>query len=191
MAVAAYSTGELTTDGSVATPSIELDSLSFSYGKREARLVDISFAVDRGEFCSLLGPNGAGKTTLLRLLLHLLEPEHGTIRILGRDANALSNRERASLLAYVPQTTTTPFPFTALQMAVMGRTPHIGLASTPSDGDREIALTQLERLGIARLAHRPFSSLSGGEQQLTLLARALAQEAPVLILDEPKADPSS
>ncbi|MGH3797804.1 MAG: ABC transporter ATP-binding protein [Pseudonocardiaceae bacterium] len=147
--------------------------------------MDVSLAVRESEVCCLLGPNGAGKTTLLRCLLGLLTPESGVIRVLGADATKLPARQLARLVAYVPQSTTTPFPFTALEIAVMGRTPHIGVTAAPSTADRSIALAQLEHLDIAHLAHRAFSLLSGGERQLTLLARALVQEAPVLILDEP------
>lgn len=165
--------------------SVEIDRLSFSYGRDGHRLVDVSLAVREGEVCALLGPNGAGKTTLLRCLLGLLTPAGGDIRVLGTDVGRLSARQLARLVAYVPQSATTPFPFTALDMAVMGRTPHISVTSAPSAADRRDALAQLEHLGIGHLAHRAFSLLSGGERQLTLLARALVQEAPVLILDEP------
>lgn len=90
-------------------------------------------------------------------------------------------------MAYVPQSMTTAFPFTTLEMVIMGRTPHLGMASSPSQSDRRLAMTTLERLGIAALASRPFSQLSGGERQLAMLGRALVQEAPVLVLDEPTA----
>jgi iron complex transport system ATP-binding protein len=166
-------------------PSVEIDGLCFSYGRGGYRLVDVSLAVRAGEMCCLLGPNGAGKTTLLRCILGLLTPAAGVIRVHGMDLAQLSGRQLARLVAYVPQSTTTPFPFTALEMAVMGRTPHVGAIAAPSAEDRHAAWTQLERLGVAHLAHRSFSVLSGGERQLILLARALVQQAPVLILDEP------
>lgn len=166
-------------------PSIDIEGLCFAYGRGGHRLVDVSLAVRAGEMCCLLGPNGAGKTTLLRCILRLLTPTTGLIRVRGRDITQLSGRHFARLVAYVPQTTTTPFPFTALEMAVMGRTPHVGAIATPSAADRQAALTQLDQLGVAHLAHRSFPLLSGGERQLILLARALVQQAPVLILDEP------
>lgn len=165
--------------------SVEINDLSFTYGRGGHRLVDVSLAVRAGEMCCLLGPNGAGKTTLLRCILGLLTPAGGMIRVHGMDVTHLSARHLARLIAYVPQSTTTPFPFTALEMAVMGRTPHVGATAAPSAADRRAALTQLDRLGVGHLAHRSFPLLSGGERQLILLARALVQQAPILILDEP------
>lgn len=167
--------------------SVEVEGLSFSYGPGGHRLADVSLQVRAGELCTLLGPNGAGKTTLLRCILGLLRPQQGSIRLLGRELGSLSPRELARLVAYVPQASSTPFPFTALEMAVMGRTPHVGTMASPSAADRRIALAQLEALGIGHLAGRPFPLLSGGERQLTLLARALVQEAEILVLDEPTA----
>jgi iron complex transport system ATP-binding protein len=124
---------------------------------------------------------------LLRCLLGLLTPHGGVIRVLGTDITTLSSRQLARRVAYVPQSTTTPFPFTALDIAVMGRTPYLPATAGPTAQDRRLAMAQLEGLGIEHLAQRPFSLLSGGERQLTLLARALVQQAPVLVLDEPTA----
>ncbi|HET6504743.1 MAG TPA: ABC transporter ATP-binding protein [Amycolatopsis sp.] len=168
-------------------PNVEITGLNFAYARGGHRLDDVSLTVHRAQVCCLLGPNGTGKTTLLRCLLGLLKPERGQVRVAGRDVSTLSPRELARLVAYVPQTTTTPFPFTTLEIVVMGRTPHLSLVRTPSAADRREALAQLDRLGIAALAERPFSLLSGGERQLALLARALVQQAPVLLLDEPTA----
>lgn len=166
---------------------LEVAGLSFAYPEGGHRLQSVDLSIGAGEVCCLLGPNGAGKTTLLRCLLGLLTPAAGTIRILGSSIEAMSSRELSRRVAYVPQATSTPFPFTALDMAVMGRTPHIGATSAPSAADRQVALDRLRQLGIGHLAARPFARLSGGERQLTLLARALVQEAAILILDEPTA----
>ncbi len=161
--------------------------LSFSYGKASPSLAGVSLTVAPAELVCLLGPNGAGKTTLLRCLLGLLTPERGTIRIAGVDIAGLSARKTARLVAYVPQQSTHTFPFTALDVAVMGRTPHLRSLASPSNADRRHALRVLDSVGIANLAQRPFLQLSGGQRQLTLLARALVQEAELLILDEPTA----
>lgn len=170
---------------SAPAAGISIDSLSFAYPRHGHRLTDISLQIRQGEICCLLGPNGAGKTTLLRCLLKLLTPSAGSILVSGRNVAQLSSRQLARLVAYVPQNTSTPFPFTALDIAVMGRTPYIALSAEPSHGDHEIARAQLEELGIDHLADRQFTGLSGGERQLVLLARALVQGSPILVLDEP------
>jgi iron complex transport system ATP-binding protein len=168
--------------------NIRVDGLSFSFGPRgDDCLRGVSLEVGESELCCLLGPNGAGKTTLIRCILGLLKPHAGSMSIAGHDTAALSARQLARLVAYVPQSVTAVFPFTTLEMVLMGRTPHLGMTASPSRADRRISVSTLERLGAGHLASRPFSQLSGGERQLTMLARALVQEAPVLVLDEPTA----
>ena len=167
--------------------AMEVSGVSFAYSRDGHRLREVSLLVREAQICALLGANGAGKTTLLRCLLGLLRPHRGTIRILGRDIRDLSARDRARLVAYVPQSSSSTFPFTTLEVAVMGRTPHVGTIAAPTASDRSMAMDELERLGIDHLADRPFSLLSGGERQLALIARALVQQSPVLVLDEPTA----
>lgn len=167
--------------------AVQIDSLNYAHPGGRHQLRDISIEVRRGQVAALLGPNGAGKTTLLRCLLGLLTPKSGSVRILGEDLGQLPARRRAQRVAYVPQGTATVFPFTTLDMAVMGRTPHLPPTATPRASDRARALQVLASLGLDHLADQSFSSLSGGERGLTLVARALVQESEVLILDEPTA----
>jgi iron complex transport system ATP-binding protein len=175
----------LVADGTAHSAVVEVTGLSFSYQRGGHRLNNVSLVVRQGEFCCLLGPNGAGKTTLLRCLLGFLRPDRGRVVVAGRDVAALSARDLARLVAYLPQGANTAFAFTALEVATMGRTPHLAVTAAPSLSDRRAARAQLEELGVGHLAPRLFPSLSGGERQLVLLARALLQEAPVLVLDEP------
>ncbi|OIN79255.1 ABC transporter ATP-binding protein [Mycobacterium malmoense] len=167
--------------------ALEVERLSFAYGKGGPRLVEVSLTVPDGRMCCLLGPNGAGKTTLLRCLLGLLTPRSGAVRLAGRPIGQLSRRQLARRIAYVPQSSSTPFPFSTLDIAVTGRTPHLRASASPSAADRRAAAAVLDELGIGALADRPFSVLSSGERRLALIARAMVQDAPVLVLDEPTA----
>ncbi|HWM46632.1 MAG TPA: ABC transporter ATP-binding protein [Xanthobacteraceae bacterium] len=147
--------------------------------------LDVTLA--RGEVLALLGPNGGGKTTLLKTLLGLLAPKAGEVHVNGRTLADCSASERARLLAYVPQTHVPTFAYSVETMVLMGRTAHGNLFSRPTARDREVAAAALERFGIAALAERPYTMISGGERQLALLARAFAQEPQFIVLDEPTA----
>jgi len=140
-----------------------------------------------GEVLALLGPNGGGKTTLLKTLLGLIPPLGGDVLLDGVPLSGVPLRERALHMAYVPQVATTGFGFLAREVVLMGRTAHSGLFSPPSARDRAAVIEAMARLGIAELAERPVTELSGGERQLVLVARALAQEPSAVILDEPTA----
>jgi iron complex transport system ATP-binding protein len=148
---------------------------------------DLDVALQQGEVLALLGPNGCGKTTLLRTLLGLLPAKAGEVRLDGAALAALPLRDRARRIAYVPQSHVATFAFTVETVVLMGRTAHGNLFSRPSAHDRTVAAQSLERFGIAALAGRPYTMISGGERQLVLLARALAQEPQFVVLDEPTA----
>lgn len=167
-------------------PLLKLDGLCFSYNTNEI-LKDLYLTLDTGEAVLLLGPNGCGKTTLLDCLIGYKRQTHGSIMIDSKDIDRFSPRERAQRLAYVPQTSQGIFPYTALEMVLMGRTPYIKNAASPSKQDNIIAIESLESLGMGSFKDRMFTSLSGGEQQLVLIARALAQNTDIIMLDEPTA----
>jgi iron complex transport system ATP-binding protein len=149
--------------------------------------VGLDVKLAKGEVLALLGPNGCGKTTLLKTLLGLLVPKAGEVRLDGQALSDRSIRERARLIAYVPQTHIATFAFPVEAVVLMGRTAHGNLFRRPTAKDRQIAAATLEHLGISELAERPYTMISGGERQLVLLARALAQEPQFIVLDEPTA----
>lgn len=159
-------------------------SIHFGYGSH-AVLHDVSLTVNHGEVFSLLGPNGSGKTSLLKVFLGLLRPKSGTVLVEGKSVNAISPRELARRVAYVPQLHRMAFAYRVLDVVLMGRMAHSGLFGRLRKEDTGIAQNALERLGIGHLAEKSYAAISGGERQLTLIARALTQGAKTLIMDEP------
>jgi iron complex transport system ATP-binding protein len=148
-------------------------------------LDDIGFELQAGQLLCILGPNGVGKSTLLRCLNGLNPLSAGSVEIDGRDLGKLSRRELGCLIGLVPQSDAPVFAFTVREAVEMGRAPHLGWMSAPGEADRALVADILERMGIAALAERLYPELSGGERQMVLIARALAQQPRLLILDEP------
>ena len=166
--------------------SIEVQNQSFSYGDRPV-LHDISFRVEKGEFLSILGPNGVGKSTLFRCVLGLLSGYTGQVLVDGADSRSFSVREAARHIAYIPQSSHPIFNYSVFDIVLMGRTSGLSTFRSPKKQDAELCRWALEKVGIPHLSDRCFHRLSGGEQQLVLIARALVQKAPILMLDEPTA----
>ena len=163
------------------------ENLSFAYGAHEV-LKNVSFRAEYGEFLSVLGPNGVGKSTLFRCMLGLLTPQQGSVCIDGRSISDLSAQELSRRIAYIPQSHSPAFNFSVFDMVLMGTTAQLGKFSSPGEKQERLALEALERLGIAHLRERGYRALSGGERQLVLIARAIAQQAKILIMDEPSAN---
>src|SRR5689334_23908376 len=168
-------------------PGLAAERLSFEYGSSEAVLDDVSAYVPRGGLVGILGPNGAGKTTLLRLLGGLLRPSAGRISLDGADLRTVSRAIMARRMALVPQETQLAFEYTVLEMATMGRYPHLGAFEIEGPEDLAIARDALSATGTHDLASRFFNTLSGGEKQRVVIAGALAQRPDILLLDEPTA----
>jgi len=167
-------------------PLLNVDKINFAYDQRDI-LKDISFYVNKGEIFFLLGPNGCGKTTLLDCVLGLLKPRQGNIRVNGTDIKGIRAEAIARQVAYVPQSHEKTFPYTVKDIVLMGRAAYIGMFGAPSAEDMDIIDEALTLVGIIHLRDRHYTQLSGGEGQLVMIARALAQKTPLIVMDEPTA----
>lgn len=167
--------------------SLEVKQLSFAYDKRTV-LNNMSFTAHSREVLSILGPNGVGKSTLFKCILGLLPPYSGNITVNGLDASGLSVRELAKQIAYVPQRSEPVFNFSVNEIVLMGTTNELKLFSSPGKTAQAKVDRALKRLGISELSHRCFHHTSGGERQLVMIARALVQDASIILLDEPTAN---
>jgi iron complex transport system ATP-binding protein len=169
-------------------PVLSASGLTFSYsGTSRNVLHDLSLDIPRGTITAILGPNGSGKTTLLRLLLGVLRPKAGAIHLAGQHQDSYSRRERSQLVGLVPQDEYIPFDFSVLEYVLLGRAPYLGPLQMPGEADRQVALEALQVAGLAGMEHRALPNLSGGERQLATVARALAQQPQILLMDEPTA----
>lgn len=161
---------------------IEVRNLSFAYGERKV-LCNVDIRIPAGKFTVVIGRNGSGKSTLLRLMAGLIPLQKGSVNIAGKALQGLTARERARQIGFLSQQHKAVFPFTVREVALTGRAAHV--AWMPSRRDREIALEAIETTGIRHLENRIYTELSGGEQQLVMIARTLAQQPEVILLDEP------
>jgi len=165
---------------------LSVRDLSFSYGPgRPLALDSISLDFEAGTTTALLGPNGSGKTTLLNLILGWLSPGQGRVEVWGKPLGAHSRRELSRSIGLVPQDEHVTFELSVLEYVLLGRAPHLDFLETPGDEDRRLAAAAVEAAGLGALSDRSVAALSGGERQLVILARALAQDPSLLLLDEP------
>lgn len=167
--------------------SIHVENLYFSYGDHEV-LKNVTFTALYGQFLSVLGPNGVGKSTLFRCILGSLRPAKGNITIDGISVSQLSTAQLARHVAFIPQSHNPVFNYSVFDMVLMGTTSQTGIFSSPGKCQTELAENALEKLGISHLKDRSYPHISGGERQLVLIARALAQQAKILVMDEPSAN---
>jgi iron complex transport system ATP-binding protein len=166
-------------------PRFEVRGIAYSYDRKKNVFEDISFDVGAGDVFCVLGPNGSGKSTLLRCLCNILKSSKGTVSIDGRAISTMSYTDIARRIGYIPQMHYPTFPYKVKEVVLMGRSPHMGIASTPGVKDREITMEAIGALCIEHLADRPYTEISGGEMQMVMLARVLAQQPDVLLMDEP------
>lgn len=163
---------------------LEVKNVACGYGKLEV-VKGISLSIGPGEILCLLGPNGVGKTTLFKTILGFLKPMSGEILLDGSSINNWSRSELAKAIGYVPQAHTPPFPFSVMEVVLMGRTAHLNAFSMPSKEDVKIAEEAIAIMGISNLKDKIYTEISGGERQMVLIARALVQKSEILIMDEP------
>ena len=161
---------------------------TFGYHKNHILFEDVSFMVKEGEILTILGPNGVGKTTFLKCMMGFLKWDKGETVIQGKSFDTMKNIDIWKKVSYVPQAKATLFPYTVMEMVLMGRNPHIGVLSMPSDKDMALCHWALKELNIEKLKEKAISELSGGELQMVLMARALVSEPDILILDEPESN---
>lgn len=167
--------------------AITVDNISFGYDPAVPVVRDVSLTVRPGEFLSLVGPNGSGKTTLLRLLDRIFVPHRGTILLNGQPIAKFSRSAIARRIAFVPQDNSIQFPFTVAEIVLMGRAPHSRGMAFENAHDRDVAREVMRLTDVAGLADLPVTNLSGGERQRVFIARALAQQPEIILLDEPNA----
>ena len=164
---------------------LEIRHAEFSYNHGKKIFEDVNISLEEGDVLCILGPNGTGKSTLIKCLNGLLHLNNGEILYNNTDIYSMNNAELAKSIGYIPQTHQATFAFKVFDVVTLGRAPHLGLTDSPSENDFKIAQEAMESLGISHLKDKPYTQISGGERQLTLMARVLAQQPQILLLDEP------
>ena len=167
--------------------TLEMENTTLAYGSKEV-VRNMTFMAAPGDMVGLVGPNGSGKSTIIKALCHVLIPKSGRVLTNGLDISRLSHRDLAKTISVVPQTPVLPSAFTAFEIVLMGRNPHLGMFQYEKSHDINIAWEAMERCGVQQFADRHISELSGGEIQSVVIARALAQETEGILLDEPTAN---
>lgn len=166
---------------------IQVKNVWFSYDGKTDILKDITFSVSPGEIVTILGPNGSGKTTMLKCIDQIIKPYKGEIYFCDKNLLTLERKEISKLISYVPQESKITFPYSVLDIILLGRTPHIGMFSLPKKEDVEKVIEVMKFLNILHLKDKMYTKLSGGERKMCLIARALVTDAKVMLLDEPTA----
>lgn len=169
---------------------IEINNLKFSYAHNNDSdfILNVkNWAIDKGTFAVLLGPNGSGKSTLLKILMRILPYHEGSIKFGMKEIHSINRKDFAKLVAYVPQSVNTIFPYSVYEIVMMGRTPYLNFMGFEKEEDRKIVDESLQLLEISHLKHKGINEISGGELQRVIIARALAQKSKVILLDEPNA----
>ena len=164
---------------------LQLENIGFSYDNRENIFSNISFDIEQGEIMSILGPNGSGNSTLLNCIANLYSVTEGEIKLEGEPISSISMNDFAKKIGYVPQTHTPAYSYMVRDFVVMGRSPYIGMFSKPSKQDYTITDEALNMLNIGHLSERPYTDISGGERQQVIIARAIAQQPKIILMDEP------
>lgn len=165
---------------------LEVKNGTFGYPKQEMILKNVNLTLEKGKILSILGPNGIGKTTLLKCIIGLLSWKSGQTLLYGKDIEAMNSKELWNKISYIPQSHGSAFSYTGLEMVLIGRSAHLGIFEQPGLAEMELAQNTMEKVGISHLANKDCNTMSGGELQMVLIARALINEPELIILDEPE-----
>jgi iron complex transport system ATP-binding protein len=169
----------------VMSKILEINHAGFSYNQKENIFNDVNLSLENGDVLCILGPNGTGKSTLIKCMNGLLKLNSGNILINNQNIHSLNKNDLAKIIGYIPQSHNSTFAFSVFDVVLMGRAPHLSLTSVPGDKDYKIAEEALKSLGISHLTDKTYTEISGGERQMVLIARVLAQQPQILLLDEP------